>query len=58
MSATPSQALRNQDNSSPLSVADLPPALRDRFVGVTGKYLLMVYPKDDIWKRRGPEGVH
>ena len=49
------EALKTQDNRAPLSVADLPPALRDRFVGVTGKYLLMVYPKDDIWKPGGPE---
>ena len=45
------QALQNQDNSAPLRVADLPPALQHRFVGVTGKYLLMVYPKDDVWQR-------
>jgi uncharacterized protein len=45
------EALRTQDNRAPLSVADLPPALRDRFIGVTGKYLLMVYPKGDIWQR-------
>ena len=45
------QALRTQDNRAPLSIADLPPALHDRFIGVTGKYLLMVYPKDDIWNR-------
>ena len=44
-------ALRTQDNRAPLSVADLPSALRNRFVGVTGKYLLMVYPKNDIWQR-------
>ncbi|MCX6923945.1 MAG: hypothetical protein NT154_12165, partial [Verrucomicrobia bacterium] len=44
-------ALRSQDNRATLSVADLPSALRDRFVGVTGKYLLMVYPKHDIWQR-------
>ncbi len=44
-------ALVNQDNRSALGVADLPPALHDRFVGVTGKYLLMVYPKGDIWQR-------
>jgi predicted RND superfamily exporter protein len=25
--------------------------LRDRFIGATGKYLIMVYPKDDVWKR-------
>ena len=44
-------AMRNQDCGAPLSAADLAPALRDRFIGVTGKYLLMVFPKHDIWKR-------
>jgi hypothetical protein len=44
-------AMRNQDCGAPLSAADLAPALRDRFIGVTGKYLLMVFPKNDIWKR-------
>ena len=46
------EALRNQDNRAPLGVEDLPEALRNRFVGVTGKYLLMVYPKGDIWNRK------
>ncbi len=45
------QALQTQDDRAPLSVADLPPALHDRFIGVTGKYLLMVYPRNDIWQR-------
>jgi hypothetical protein len=45
------RALKNQESDSPLRVQDLPQALRDRFVGVTGKYLLMVYPKKDVWKR-------
>jgi hopanoid biosynthesis associated RND transporter like protein HpnN len=45
------QAMQNQDNSGPLRVEDLPQALRDRFIGKTGRYLLMVYPKNDIWKR-------
>ena len=49
------QTLQNQDNSSPLSAADLPPALRDRFVGVTGKYLLQIYPKHDVWQRQYQE---
>jgi predicted RND superfamily exporter protein len=44
-------ALRQQDNSAPVRIEDLPQALRDRFVGVTGKYLLMVYPKEDVWQR-------
>jgi uncharacterized protein len=46
------EALRNQDNRAPLRVADLPEALRDRFVGVTGKYLLMVNPRKDVWDRK------
>jgi hopanoid biosynthesis associated RND transporter like protein HpnN len=45
------QAMQTQDDSGPLRVQDLPSALRDRFIGVTGKYLLMVYPKEDVWKR-------
>ena len=45
----------DQDDSAPLRVEDLPPALRNRFVGVTGKYLLQVYPKDDVWQRDNQE---
>ena len=45
------QALKHQDARAPLRIADLPQALRDRFIGVTGKYLLMVYPKKDVWQR-------
>jgi predicted RND superfamily exporter protein len=43
--------LRNQDDSGPLRIEDLPQALRDRFIGRTGKYLIMVYPKEDVWVR-------
>jgi hopanoid biosynthesis associated RND transporter like protein HpnN len=45
------QALKTQDDSGPLRAEDLPEAIRDRFVGKTGKFLLMVYPKHDIWQR-------
>lgn len=44
-------ALRDQDADSPLTAADLPRSLRDRFVGRTGKHLLMVYPKKNVWER-------
>jgi len=44
-------ALQNQDDRAGLSVSDLPVALRNRFVGVTGKHLLQVYPKKDVWQR-------
>jgi hypothetical protein len=47
--------LREQDNSSGLNVQDLPEALRNRFIGRTGKYLLQVYPKENIWQREHQE---
>jgi uncharacterized protein len=48
------QLLQRQDNTTPLRVDDLPPALRHRFVGVNGKFLIQVYPKEDVWQR-GPQ---
>jgi hopanoid biosynthesis associated RND transporter like protein HpnN len=48
-------ALQEQDNSAPLRAADLPPSLHDRFIGVTGKFLLQVYPKYDVWQRDNQE---
>lgn len=43
------QTLQHQDDRAPLRIADLPSALRDRFVGVHGKFLLQVYPKKNVW---------
>jgi hopanoid biosynthesis associated RND transporter like protein HpnN len=45
------ETLREQDDTSGMRAQDLPPALRDRFIGVTGKYLLQVYPRGDVWQR-------
>jgi hopanoid biosynthesis associated RND transporter like protein HpnN len=45
------EALRSQDDREGMRVQDLPEALRQRFVGVTGKHLLQVYPRKDIWQR-------
>jgi len=47
--------LKNQDTSSSLKVEDLPSALRNRFIGVTGKYLLQVYPVGNVWQREEQE---
>jgi hypothetical protein len=44
------QTLQNQDDTAPLRIEDLPAALRDRFVGAHGKFLLQVYPKKDVWQ--------
>lgn len=46
--------LQNQDASGGLRPEDLPESLRHRFIGVTGSYLIQVYPKDDVWQR-GPQ---
>ncbi|EEF60531.1 MMPL family transporter [Pedosphaera parvula] len=45
------QSLRDQDDSSRLQIKDLPPALYNRFIGKTHKYLLQVYPREDVWQR-------
>ncbi|MSU56908.1 MAG: RND transporter [Pedosphaera sp.] len=48
-------ALREQDDREGLRIEDLPPALRHRFVGRTGKQLLQVYPKKNVWQRANQE---
>ena len=48
--ATSLQALRSQQYDEPLRAEDLPSGLRSRFVGRSGKLLLQVYPKEDIWE--------
>ena len=49
------EVLQHQDDSAPLHLTDLPPALRNQFVGVTGKILLQVYPNIDVWQRDNQE---
>ena len=44
-------SLQDQDTASGLRPEDLPPAIRGRFVGVTGKFRVMVFPRKDIWQR-------
>jgi uncharacterized protein len=49
------ELLQRQDCTAPLGVDDLPEALRHRFVGVHGKFLIQVYPKEDVWQRAPQE---
>ena len=49
------RSLQNQNVSTPLSMEDLPPALRNQFVGKHGKILLQVFPKHDVWQRTNQE---
>ena len=47
-------ALASQQASA-LRAEDLPTPLRNRFIGMTGKYLLQVFPKGDVWQREPQE---
>jgi hypothetical protein len=50
------ESLKNQDDTAPLHVEDLPAALRHRFVGRSGtNYLLQVNPKSNVWERANQE---
>ena len=48
-------AIRDQDVTRPMTVEDLPSALRNRFIGVHGKFLLQVYPRENVWERERQE---
>jgi hypothetical protein len=41
--------LREVSSPEKIALADLPPALRERYVGQTGKWLLQVYGKECLW---------
>lgn len=47
--------LSGQDDSAGLQVSDLPASLRNRFIGRTGKQLIQVYPRLDVWEREPQE---
>ncbi len=48
-------SLRTQDDRGRLTVDDLPKVIRQRFLGTSGKYLVQVYPKKDVWQRAPQE---
>ena len=48
-------SLKNQDDSAPLKVVDLPDSLRTRFIGESGRHLLQIYPKNNVWDRDNQE---
>ena len=43
--------IRAQNADGPLTVADLPGFLRDRYTSPSGKMLIEVYPRGDAWQR-------
>lgn len=48
------QALRESLEAGPVTLADLPPSLRDRFVGEQGQQRLEIFPKENV---RQPENL-
>jgi uncharacterized protein len=48
-------ALKNQNDQEALQARDLPPGLHSRFIGRTGKFLLQIYPKRDVWQHENQE---
>ncbi len=49
------ESIQRQDTGSRLQPQDLPPALHARFVGRTGKYMVEVFPRDDVWKHENQQ---
>lgn len=49
------ETLKRSDTRAALGVADLPPSIRNRFIGQTGRLLLQVYPRHDVWERGAQE---
>jgi hopanoid biosynthesis associated RND transporter like protein HpnN len=47
------QIMADQVVNRPMTVSDVPPELRQMMIGRTGKFLIRVFPKEDIWER-GP----
>lgn len=48
-------ALASQRYDGPITPDDLPTALRERFVGINGKHLLQVFPRNDVWNKENQE---
>jgi hypothetical protein len=42
--------LQRNLEAQPVTIQDLPPELRTRYVGKTGKFRLFVFPREDVWE--------
>ncbi len=43
--------LAAQQSDRPITPEDIPPDLRSKFIGSSGKILLQVFPKENVWER-------
>ena len=44
------RTLKQQPDGEPVSIEDLPPEIRARYIGRTGQYRLFVYPAENVWE--------
>lgn len=44
-------SFKSANTTSPLTLNDLPAALRDQFVSPEGVFMIQVFPKTDVWQR-------
>ena len=47
--------IRSQDAGERLTVRDIPPFLRERFISSSGRFLLQIYPRADVWQHPAQE---
>ncbi|MFN0068238.1 MAG: MMPL family transporter, partial [Limisphaerales bacterium] len=53
------ETLKRSDTRAALGAEDLPSPIRNRFIGATGRLLVQVYPREDVWERGAQEAfVH
>jgi hopanoid biosynthesis associated RND transporter like protein HpnN len=43
------QALKGVSRPAPITVNDVPPELRERFIGASGEYLVRAFARDSLW---------
>lgn len=43
--------LQHNVDPTPITLADVPPHLRQRYVGESGRYLLRIFARDNIWEQ-------
>jgi uncharacterized protein len=46
---------RNVSPAGPITLEDVPSYVRERFVGQSGRYLLQIFARDNIWERQPME---
>jgi hypothetical protein len=46
------ELIRNQEDSRPARIMDIPKQIREIFIGKTGRLMVQIYPSHNIWERQ------